>query len=483
MAYIIPHTFKAGEKAIAEQVNTNFNYVKQSLEQLNTTLSNKIDINQETINTQIENLQADTDDVAELITSRDEILKLGTIVTPDPTEDGQIPTADINLTADKIHTASILANSQIILPTLENSTNFANILFEFTLGSQCSLSLPLNIKWLSAEVPEPAADGVTINRLYFDTTTGGTNWCGFFSYHNTVEDQIFMNKKIFETLKYCSGCSKKVFATFVADQYGNWESHIDGYGNYASVGVNAMTSNYTYVYGGAHYWGYANASRTLDRIRLAKDISFTFESHRWGNTPAEWRGGWNAYVSFANDFIKICNSNSAYTVYVNNTALDVSLSENVTYNISIKQGHILIDGIKYPYPDGATLRNATSDYCSAYCYVGILFANGATTTGISYLNVSDLNVKWQKGKTMYAKLVDNKLKYAPYYLTTNSKLIINPQLQDYAKAGYKPVVYEPAPTLQAGQSVSESIVESENEIIVSYSIIENKNIETQPDIE
>lgn len=292
-----------------------------------------------------------------------------------------------------------------------------------------------------------------------------------------------MNKKIFETLKYCSGCSKKVFATFVADQYGNWNSYVDGYENYGAVSVNVMVSNYSYIYNGAQYWGYANANRTLDRIRLAKDISFTFESHRWRNTPAEWRGGWDAYISLASDFVKIYNSNSAYTVYVNGTALDVSLSEEVTYNISVKQGYILINGTKYSYPDGATLRNAASDYCSAYCRSGILYANGATTIGITYLNVSDLNVKWQKGKTMYAKLEDNKLKYAPYYLTTNSKLIINPQLQDYAKAGYKPVVYEPAPTLQAGQSVSENIVESENEIIVSYSIIEDENIETQSDIE
>lgn len=189
MPYIIPYTFKAGEKAVAEQVNTNFNYVKQSLEQLNATLSAQINNTQEALNTEIESLQDDLQNTSDLINTRDEILRLGTIVTPDPMEDGQIPTADINLSADRIHTAAILANSQIILPTLDDNTKFINIFFEFTLGEDCSLALPLNIKWSNEEIPDVFADGTTINRLIFDTTTGGTNWQGYFSYHNLVEGQ------------------------------------------------------------------------------------------------------------------------------------------------------------------------------------------------------------------------------------------------------------------------------------------------------
>ncbi len=186
MPYIIPHVFKAGEKAIAEQVNTNFNYIKQSLEQLNTTVGQQISDNNETLNSKIETLEDVTQGVSDTINSRDEILRLGSIVTPDPTEDGQIPTADINLVSDKIITAAILANSQIVLPTLDNNTKFINILFEFTIASDCTLSLPLNIKWCNERIPDIIADGTTINRLFFDTTTGGTNWCGFASTHNSV---------------------------------------------------------------------------------------------------------------------------------------------------------------------------------------------------------------------------------------------------------------------------------------------------------
>ncbi len=187
MPYVIPYTFKAGEKAIAEQINTNFSYIKQSMEQLNTTLSGQIYSCEDSLNSKIDDLEVDVQSTSDLISSRDEILKLGSIVPPDPTDDGQIPTANINLTADKIQTASILANSQIVMPTLENNTDFVNILFEFTIASEYTLTLPLNIKWVGGEIPEIVADGTTINRLIFDTTTGGTNWCGYFSQHSVTE--------------------------------------------------------------------------------------------------------------------------------------------------------------------------------------------------------------------------------------------------------------------------------------------------------
>lgn len=185
MPYIIPHTFKAGEKAVAEQVNTNFNYVKQSLEQLNNTLGNKIDTTESTINTKIQSLETTTQEIVNKIDDRDTIVKLGTIVPPDPQEDGQIPTATISLSADRVHTAAILTASQIILPTLDDDNKIANIMFEFTMGSY-PLALPLNVKWVGSDAPGLIADGVTINRFYFDTTTGGATWCGYFSFHNAI---------------------------------------------------------------------------------------------------------------------------------------------------------------------------------------------------------------------------------------------------------------------------------------------------------
>lgn len=186
MPYIIPHTFKAGEKAIAEQVNTNFNYVKQSLEQLNNTLGNKIDTTEEVINTKIESIEATTQELNNIIKNKDTIVRLGTIVPPDPQEDGQVPTADIVLSADRIHTAAILANSQLVMPSTDDEDKVVNIMFEFTIGSEHTVALPLNIKWVGADAPEIIADGVTINRFYFDTTTNAANWCGYFTFHNTI---------------------------------------------------------------------------------------------------------------------------------------------------------------------------------------------------------------------------------------------------------------------------------------------------------
>ena len=181
MPFIIPHIFKAGEKAIAEQINENFNYLKQSLEQVNTVLNNKVETNVQEINDEIANLNTNTDAISDLIDSRDTILKLGTIVMPDPTEDGQIPTVEIELEPDKVHTAAIFANSQIILPTLEDNTKYYNCLFEFTIAQDVTLTLPENIKWIRKLLPDIIADGLSVNRLLFDTTDGGANWIGHFS--------------------------------------------------------------------------------------------------------------------------------------------------------------------------------------------------------------------------------------------------------------------------------------------------------------
>lgn len=186
MPYIIPHIFKAGEKAIAEQVNSNFNYIKESLDQLNSTLGTQISNMESSLSGQIEDIETQSENISTMLDEMDAIVKLGTIVPPDPLEDGQIPTAQISLSANKIHTAAILANSQIILPTLESNDKLTNILFEFTIASDYTLSLPLNIKWSCCETPELIADGVTINRLLFDTTTNGTNWCGYFGFHNII---------------------------------------------------------------------------------------------------------------------------------------------------------------------------------------------------------------------------------------------------------------------------------------------------------
>ncbi len=187
MPFIIPNVFKAGEKAIAEEINENFNYLKQSLEQINNTLGSRIDSTNSTLGDDIEELNSGIDSIADNLSQKETIVRLGTINSPDPLEDGQIPTAQIELQADRIHSAAILANSEIILPTLEDDDKMVNCFIEFTIDSQSTLALPLNIKWPEGEPPELVADGVTINRFLFDTTSGGDSWCGYFNTLTTPE--------------------------------------------------------------------------------------------------------------------------------------------------------------------------------------------------------------------------------------------------------------------------------------------------------
>lgn len=82
---------------------------------------------------------------------------------------------------------------------------------------------------------------------------------------------------------------------------------------------------------------------------------------------------------------------------------------------------------------------------------------------------------------MYAKLTsDNKLEYAQHYVIEGDKLILNPQEQNYLDAGYKPVVCMPMPLSETGQEYVQKIIEEENQIVVTYSPVENEA--TQEDL-
>lgn len=158
--------FFPNTKAKADEVNYNFNCLKDDLK----TVDNHLDEALTTINSNINDLQV-----------VDEIITLGQITAPEADIDGNIPSAPINLVADRIHTANINASSSIILPVLSSSNKFINLMLDFTLSVDCSLTLPNNIHYSGGEVPELIADGVTINRLMFDTTTGGQDWICYFS--------------------------------------------------------------------------------------------------------------------------------------------------------------------------------------------------------------------------------------------------------------------------------------------------------------
>ncbi len=77
---------------------------------------------------------------------------------------------------------------------------------------------------------------------------------------------------------------------------------------------------------------------------------------------------------------------------------------------------------------------------------------------------------------MYAKLIDNNLKYAPNYLIINNKLVLNPQSTNYLDAGYKQVEIMPIPTVQLGQHVVKTISENEDTIFVNYSLVDDEII-------
>ena len=87
----------------------------------------------------------------------------------------------IALGSDTIHTAEIKVDAILNLPILANDNDFINTMLEFTLDNGVSLTLPNNIIYSGGEIPELVADGITLNRLIFDTTTGGKNWMCYFS--------------------------------------------------------------------------------------------------------------------------------------------------------------------------------------------------------------------------------------------------------------------------------------------------------------
>ena len=82
---------------------------------------------------------------------------------------------------------------------------------------------------------------------------------------------------------------------------------------------------------------------------------------------------------------------------------------------------------------------------------------------------------------MYAKLIsDEELEYAQHYVIEEDKLVLNPQEQNYLHAGYKPVVHMPMPLSETEQEYTQIFVEEENQIIITYSPVENETTEETP---
>lgn len=78
---------------------------------------------------------------------------------------------------------------------------------------------------------------------------------------------------------------------------------------------------------------------------------------------------------------------------------------------------------------------------------------------------------------LYAKLINGSLKYAKYYIKKNDKVILNPQEQDYINAGYLPVKYEQMPLIQEGMRIVENITCEDEQIKISYTLVEEESYE------
>lgn len=86
-------------------------------------------------------------------------------------------TSNFTLTQDGIHKGNITASCALILPTV--SAKFHNLLFDFTLASGVSLTIPSNISWNYSI--SPSLSNTLVNRFIFDTKDGGTTWKGYYA--------------------------------------------------------------------------------------------------------------------------------------------------------------------------------------------------------------------------------------------------------------------------------------------------------------
>lgn len=202
-----------------------------------------------------------------------------------------------------------------------------------------------------------------------------------------------MNSKIYNISKFSTGGIKRTYSAFVADEFGDWEILKKGTSSYSSAKKNELRANFTHVGNGAHFSGNVTATRTIQKLKRAKSINFTFHSYRSPNNVWTYSGGWNGYIYLLGEYVKVQYKNSGYNITVNENVI-CELSEKVTYDITFKQNCLYLDGVKYTYPEGTRLSNATSDICSAYSYMGLVYAGGYASAASLYVLVGDICVKW-----------------------------------------------------------------------------------------
>ena len=76
----------------------------------------------------------------------------------------------------------------------------------------------------------------------------------------------------------------------------------------------------------------------------------------------------------------------------------------------------------------------------------------------------------------YGKLIDGKIEYAPYPLIIavegGNRHIYNATAEQYREQGYKLIVMTVAPKIEENQDLIHTYRETENEILIEYSVAE-----------
>ncbi len=199
-----------------------------------------------------------------------------------------------------------------------------------------------------------------------------------------------MNEKIYNAEKLLSGAQERKYKLFVEDNYGTWQNSITGNSGYAHIEENIMWS-YLYYSAGVRYNGTATSKRTIPRLKSAKSIQFTINFYRISTNVSSF-SGWQGYLRFCNNFFSINTTKSAFGVYVNNVLI-TNLTEKVYYDVVIKQNCFYLNGVRYNFPNGSILSNASGNECECYTWVSSI--SGLYVCGAKlYIEAKDLSVTW-----------------------------------------------------------------------------------------
>jgi hypothetical protein len=179
-----PKTFAGNTVAVSSDVNSNFDTIYN---EFNGQISNvNIAANAGIVDTKLAPLTTANK------TSGSSFFNLSSI----PSGAGTIPAANLPtaasadvtdlgnlngtqaLSADGLYKAVLTGNSIVTLPT-PTSGKLYNIMFQFTMGSVYTLTVPGTVTWNYSVTPTYVI--TKVNRIIFDTIDGGTTWNAYYS--------------------------------------------------------------------------------------------------------------------------------------------------------------------------------------------------------------------------------------------------------------------------------------------------------------